>query len=147
VRFYDIQIGGGKSYTSRGNAHALNVELDINIADADTTGGATAVIWGIALQDINQANDLANKSVTVMGGMQPGLPLATAQSVNAGVLIKGYIKQSFGNWVGTEMWLTLVMLPGDPPKQAPALCAIMRLVISPEAAIIAAVILSTSALG
>jgi hypothetical protein len=120
MRFYDIQIGGGKSYTSRNNPNALNVEFDINKADADSTGGATAVIWGVSLQDISQANDLANKSVTVSGGMQQGLPLATLQSANAGVLIKGYIFQSFGNWVGTEMWLTLVMIPGDPPKQAPA---------------------------
>ena len=120
MRFYDIQIGGDKSYTSRNDPNALNVELDISVADANQTGGATAVIWGISLQDISQANDLANKSVTVSGGMQPGLPLATAQSSVAGVLINGYIFQAFGNWVGTEMWLTLVMLPGDPPKQAPA---------------------------
>lgn len=120
MRFYDIDIGGGKSYSSRNNPNALNVELDINIADAGPTGGATAVIWGIALQDISQANDLTNKSVTVSGGMQPGLPLATAQSSVAGILIKGYIYQSFGNWVGTDMWLSLVMLPGDPPAQAPA---------------------------
>ncbi len=113
MRFYDIQIGGGKSYTS--SPTGLNVELDISITDATETSGATAVIWGIALQDISQANDLANKSVTISGGMQPGLPLATLQSANAGVLIKGYIWQSFGNWVGTEMWLTLVMIPGDPP--------------------------------
>jgi hypothetical protein len=119
MRFYDIEIEGGKSYTSRNNPSALNVELDINIYDADQAGGATAVIWGISLQDISQATDLANKKVTVSGGMQPGLPLATAQSSEAGVLIKGYIWQAFGNWVGTEMWLTIVMLPDDPPSQAP----------------------------
>jgi hypothetical protein len=121
MRYYDIEISGGKSYTSRNNPNALNVELDINKQDADHTGGATAVIWGVSLQDISQATDLANKKVTVSGGMQPGLPLATLQSANAGELISGYIWQAFGNWVGTEMWLTLIMLPDiDPPSQAPA---------------------------
>lgn len=119
MRYYDIEIGGGKSYTSRNNPQALNVELDINIYDADAISGCTAVIWGIALADISQATDLANKTVTITGGMQQGLPLANVQAPEAGVLLKGYIWQAFGNWVGTEMWLTLVMLPGDPPGTPP----------------------------
>jgi hypothetical protein len=121
MRYYDIEIEGGKSYTSRNNPNALNVELDISIYDADAVSGCTAVIWGIALQDISQATNLANKKITISGGMQQGLPLANAQAPEAGILIKGYIWQAFGNWVGTEMWLTLVMLPDvDPPTQAPA---------------------------
>jgi hypothetical protein len=120
MRLYDIEIGGGKSYTSRNNPNALNVEIDITAIDADSFTAGTVVVWGVALADISQANDLVNKTITVSGGMQPGLPLATAQAPEAGVLAKGYIQQSFGNWVGTEMWLTLVIQPGDPPIQKPA---------------------------
>ncbi len=120
MRYYDINIEGGPHYTSRNNPNALNVELDINILDVDQTGGgSTAVIWGIALADISQATHLMNKNVTVSGGMQQGLPLANAQAPEAGVLLKGYIWQAFGNWVGTEMWLTLVMLNVDAPVTPP----------------------------
>jgi hypothetical protein len=119
MRFYEIAIGGGKTYTSRNNPNALNVEIDIDIYEADHTGGCTAVIWGIALEDISQATDLANKSVTVSVGMQQGLPLANAQAPEAGVILKGYIYQAFGNWVGTEMWLTLIMFNVDPPATPP----------------------------
>ena len=120
MRFYDIQIGGGKSYSDRNNPYALNVEMDLTVVDSDSIIAGTVVIWGIALEDISQANNLFNKSITVSGGMQPGLPLATAQSSQAGILAKGHIFQSFGNWVGTEMWLTLVIMTGPPP-QAPSL--------------------------
>jgi len=120
MRFYDIEIGGGKSYTSRGNPNALNVEIDITAIDSESFTAGSVVIWGIALQDISQANDLVNKSITVSGGMQQGLPLATLQSSEAGTLASGYIQQSFGNWVGTEMWLTLIIQPGQAPSQNPA---------------------------
>ena len=119
MRYYDINIEGGPHYSSKGNPNALNVEIDINIFDADLFGGATAVVWGISLQDISQATQLANKNVTVMGGMQQGLPLANAQAPEAGSLLKGYILQAFGNWVGTEMWLTLIMIHVDAPTTPP----------------------------
>ncbi len=119
MRYYDINIEGGPHYSSQGNPNALNVELDINIYDADEYGGATAVIWGIALQDISQATQLAGKNVTVSAGMQQGLPLANVQAPEAGMILKGYIWQAFGNWVGTEMWLTLIMLHVDAPMTPP----------------------------
>ena len=62
MRYYDIEIGQGESlHRDRNNPQALNNELDINIYDADAISGCTAVIWGIALADISQATDLANK--------------------------------------------------------------------------------------
>jgi hypothetical protein len=124
VRYYSIDIDGGKSYSSRGNPSALNVELELSVYDADTFIGGTVVIWGVALEDISSSNNLHNKAITISGGMQPGLPFATAQSAEAGLLYKGKIQQSFGNWVGTEMCLTLVLIPGPieknpPPPNAP----------------------------
>lgn len=119
MRYYDIQIDGGKSYSSRGNPNALNVELDLSVQDADAFMSGTVVVWGVALEDISSSNNLHNKGITISGGMQPGLPLATAQSAEAGQLMKGRIWQSFGNWVGTEMWLTMVLIPGPPEKNPP----------------------------
>lgn len=119
MRYYDIQIDGGKSYSSRGNPSALNVELDLSVQDADAFMSGTVVVWGVALEDINSSSNLHNKGITISGGMQPGLPFATAQSAEAGQLMKGRIWQSFGNWVGTEMWLTMVLVPGLPEKNPP----------------------------
>lgn len=119
MRLYDIEVGG-KSYSSRNNPNALNVELDITAIDADSFIAGSVVIWGIALEDISQANDLVNKEITVTGGMQQGLPFATQQAAEAGVLLKGWVLQSFGNWVGTEMWLTLICHSGPPPDKPAA---------------------------
>ena len=43
-------------------------------------GGAYVRNWGIALQDIDQAQDFGNQPIQVPPGMSAGLPLATLQS-------------------------------------------------------------------
>lgn len=107
---------GGATYTSYVNGQSLpgawNVELDIPvIGQATPQGFALARIHGVSLQEIGQANDLNGKNVSVFGGMQKGLPLANpAQS---GLLVKGYIFQAFGNWIGTDQTLDLVIAPGS----------------------------------
>jgi hypothetical protein len=116
LRFYEIAIDGGKTYSARGNPNALLVELDLQTADAAAATAGTVVIWGVAQADLSQATDLANRAITISGGMQPGLPLATAQSKNGGVHAKGYIQKSFGNAVGTDLWLTMVIQNGPPPN-------------------------------
>jgi hypothetical protein len=98
---------------------ALNVEFDLPVGTFDYAGGqgdaAGAVqVHGVSLRDINQARDLTGKLIQVWGGMQKGLPLANP--AQAGLLMTGYIHQAFGNWVGTEMTLDLVIRAGQGPN-------------------------------
>lgn len=111
------------TYTSMVNGQtlpgALNVELDIPVAAlADPIGdsGAWVRVWGPALPEISQAQDLIGKSIAVYGGMAKGLPLATAAAQQAGLLAAGYVFQAFGNWVGTAMSLDIVMQAGAGPN-------------------------------
>lgn len=103
------------TYTSFVNGRSLpgawNVELDIPVIDAATPQGfASARIWGISRQEISQANDLTGKNISIFGGMQKGLPLANpAQS---GLLVQGMVFQAFGNWIGTDQTLDLVISAG-----------------------------------
>jgi hypothetical protein len=50
--------------------------------------------------------------------MQKGLPLANPKQ--AGLLMSGMIWQAFGNWVGTEMNLSLVVMPSGNSQNRPA---------------------------
>jgi len=139
MRYYDIKITdpssgqvvappglasllAGSSYTSflagQTLPGALKVELDLPIIGAATPQGFGLVrVWGISLAEIGQATNLGakaagqpGKNITVRGGMQKGLPLANpAQS---GVLFQGSIVQAFGNWIGTDMTLDIVVMPG-----------------------------------
>lgn len=108
---------GGATYTSFVNGQTLpgawNIELDIPvIGQATPQGGGNLRVWGVSKAEIAQANNLAGKGIAIYGGMQKGLPLANpAQS---GLLAQGYIFQSFGNWIETDMTLDLVIMPGSP---------------------------------
>lgn len=128
MRYYDITLsrpnGGAmvRRWTSHVNgtnlAGALNVEMDIPVAPYATPMGAALVrIWGISLQDIAQASDLNNLTAQVRGGFQKGLPLANP--AQAGLLVQGQVFQAFGNWIGTEMTLDLILTPGTGTPAAP----------------------------
>lgn len=96
---------GGKSLPG-----ALNVEMDIFVAPLGLPSGLqTVTIWGIPLEEISQANDLNGAAISVYGGMQAGLPLANPKQ--SGLLAAGYVFQAYGNWVGTEQTLNLVIAP------------------------------------
>ena len=125
MRSYDIRIskpnGGAlvREYTSQANGQnvpgALNVEMDISVTSFDTPiGGSYVRVWGISLQDIGQASDLNNNLISVFGGMAKGLPLANPKQF--GLLTKGYIQQAFGNWIGVNMTLDLIILAGAGPN-------------------------------
>lgn len=121
MRYYDIAITGGPSFTSLVNGRtspgALNVEMDVFAFNYSTpSGGGTDVqswvrIWGVPLSLISQASDLNGKEIIIKGGMAKGLPLATAAANQAGVLVRGKIYPAFGNWIGTDMTLDLVLSP------------------------------------
>lgn len=118
-RYYRIEIDGGPTYTSfengKTNPSALQVELDIPVAPfaSPAQSGAFVKVWGVPLSTISQAQDLRFKGIKVYGGFQKGLPLANpAQS---GLLVQGYIFPVFGNWIGTDQSLDLIVAAGPPP--------------------------------
>ena len=101
-----------KQWTSHPNGKfdpcALNIEFDIPVTGYDTpTGGQTITIEGISLSDLQQAKEFTNLNFVLKAGMKKGLPLANPKQ--AGVIVEGFIYQSFGKWVGTEMSLTFVI--------------------------------------
>jgi hypothetical protein len=124
-RFYEITVspitaGGAatlpfRQWTSVGsggfdNPGALNVEFDLfEYAYALPMGNSTITIEGVSLQDLQQAAQFADMQVTLKGGMSAGLPLADA--TQSGLILKGQIFQSFGNWTGTDMTLDFVIIP------------------------------------
>lgn len=111
-------LGGDSSFTSFLNNQTLpgawQIELDIPTAPfALPMGGARVQVWGVALQDIAQAVNLSGYDISVGLGMSRGLPLATSafDDGQRGVVVQGTIFQAFGNWVGTDMTLDLVLAP------------------------------------
>lgn len=118
MRYYSIEIEGGPTYTSfengQSNPAALDVEIDLPVvAQAQPMGSGYVRIWGISLKEISQASNLNNKNVKISAGMQRGLPLANPKQ--SGVIVKGYIFQAFGNWIGTDQTLDLIIVPGTAP--------------------------------
>jgi len=119
VRYYKIVISGknggqGRTYSSLvggvNDPGALNVVLDIPVtAYATPMGSAYVQVWGVSLADISQASDLNGATIQVYGGMSKGLPLANPSQ--AGLLVQGQVFQAFGNWVGTDMTLDLIIQP------------------------------------
>lgn len=128
MRYYDLTITNPannqtvRRWTSHPNGvqqppdpGALNVEFDMFVADyapADSPGASVITIQGVALQDLFQAQQLVGLNITLKGGMGKGLPLADPSQ--SGVLLVGQIFQAFGNWVGTEMTLDLVVIGVNP---------------------------------
>jgi hypothetical protein len=134
LRYYDIKIwaNGAAStapplaawashYGNLVNPGALDIEVDLgNRAFAEPDSNSSFVrLWGIGLDQISQAQDYnpsldgtkPGKTIRVELGMKPGLPLATAQSKGAGLVIVGTIQQGFGNWVGLDQTLDLLVYP------------------------------------
>ena len=136
-RFYKVEIGAetavqpggqpasnnaGATWTNQINGKfdrgALKVEFDIPVAPLATpAGGASVTIWGIPLSQIipgspgalQQAAQFNGAPISVYGGMQAGLPLATAVAQKSGLLVKGKVLQAFGNWMGVNQTLKLII--------------------------------------
>lgn len=136
MRYYDIQIfdrvAGAETARRRGDGTpyrwtsyvkgqtdlgALQVEMDIPVTafaaiegqqGGGVNGGATVRIWGISLQDIGQSSDLNGATIKIYAGMQKGLPLANPDQ--KGLLCTGIVNQAFGNWIGNEMTLDMVIV-------------------------------------
>lgn len=92
------------------NPAALNVEIDVT-QQAQHIGDTRSYvrIYGLGLKDIF-SKDFNNQNIAVSVGMAKGLPLADPSQ--QGLVVKGAIWQAFGNWLGTDMTLDLVIGSG-----------------------------------
>ena len=122
MRYYDIQLfkpGSSaifKEWTSfpqigaakQSDPGALNVLIDayVNALTQPQSLGSIQ-IWGISLQDVAQANNFTNCNINIYAGFQAGLPLNNPSQ--AGLILSGYVFQSFANWQGTDMTLDFVI--------------------------------------
>lgn len=89
---------------------ALDIELNIPAANyAAPLGGAWLRIWGISLAEIYQGQDLAECPIIIKAGFKKGLPLAKPEQ--SGVIVEGTILKAFGNWIGTDMSLDMILTP------------------------------------
>lgn len=61
---------------------------------------------------LSQGTQLSGAAVSLIGGMAPGLPLATAQAGQARLLMRGQVFSAFGNWLGEDQTLELMCEPG-----------------------------------
>lgn len=92
--------------------NAQTVELNLVVAPMhvpDSDGLSFVRVWGPKREQISQASDFNRKSITVYGGMQQGLPLASAQATQSGLLVQGIIFAAFGNWQGVNLTLDFVI--------------------------------------
>jgi hypothetical protein len=130
MRFYNIVVtdpatGAVKrTYTSFFNnavdPGALNIVLDVTSSPEHApTGDSYVEIHGINQTDVSAASNFAFSNILVMAGMSKGLPLATAQYPQQGIIAQGQIIQSYSNWVGTLMSLHFVLLGAQTSATSP----------------------------
>jgi hypothetical protein len=117
-RFYNLQVGNSVWSSQLGgvdNPGALDIEFDFfeylyGSADAGGDSGAsTLTLHGVALTDLQQAQNFVGRNISLAAGMSAGYPLANPKQ--AGLVLQGTVFQSFGNWVGTEQTLDFVVVP------------------------------------
>lgn len=119
MRWYKI-VCGGSTWDATGDPYALDVQMDISLAAADTPiNGSMVKISGVGLQAITAVNQFFGQQIQVYGGMQKGLPLANQQSAYAGLLASGVVTQPYGVYQGLDQAIGLVFTPGAPANKVP----------------------------
>lgn len=91
---------------------ALNVQMDlfptIGALPNETTGVSTLTIEGVDFSSLQLSTQYSGLQIIVSGGMKtPGLPLVSPSQ--SGILLRGFIYQSFGNWIGTDMNINFII--------------------------------------
>ena len=131
MRYYDLTLTNPKTgavikrwSSMPGGSYdpaALNVMFDMPVSVGDLpTGQHSIIVEGVSLQDLTNAQQYATTingdgtlsggaNLTLKGGMQAGLPLANP--AQAGTLVNGAVFQSWGNWIGTDMALSFLVVP------------------------------------
>ena len=96
------------------NPGALQVEFDLPVAPASMAlpGGHVEIV-GVSLTDVSAATKLQGRLIKVYGGMARGLPLADPRQ--QGLLVSGYIQEAWGNWLGTQMSINMILIPRPSP--------------------------------
>lgn len=105
----------------RADLGAQTVEFDIwNYSFDEAVSLGSVKIWGPSKAQIAQAFDFNGADIQVFAGMQPGLPLATADynAKQQGLILSGQIFQSFGNWQGVNQTLDFVVIPNPGGTQS-----------------------------
>lgn len=128
MRFYDLAITNPNTnatllhYSSyaglQPNPTALNVILDLFVVtEAAPVGNSTITIEGVTPAILQNAKNYYKMQLSLRGGMGAGLPLANPKQ--AGLIASGEIIQVFGNWAGTEISLSMVLIPSPYTLQNP----------------------------
>lgn len=90
------------------NGSALAVDLDIFQSPYhQPTQNGYVKIRGVDFKDLNQSANFNNARIQVSVGMSKGLPYANPKQ--AGLILDGTILQCFGNWLGSEVSLDMVI--------------------------------------
>ena len=115
--------GVARSWTSfpRGtyDGQSQDIVFDLQIVPQNTPSGATVIsIHGVNLEDLFGAQNFRGSSLSLVAGMQGGLPLSTAQPP-PGLLINATVLGAFGNWQGTEQTLDLLINPSTYSQDNP----------------------------
>jgi hypothetical protein len=133
MRYYTIRIPGLSGTDSHGDplwpvryenggiwgSHVNGVadpgaqQVEFHIPEYDPTTpkeGAVITVQGVSWDQIVHTDDLMGKPIIVYGGMAPGLELATLQSKKAGLLLSGQIIRAWGNWLGTDMSISMTFV-------------------------------------
>ena len=103
---------------------AQNVSFDVMVLPAAVAHGASFVtIEGIGLHDLSEVNNFRPTTdgpwtFELYAGMQGGLPLSARQPA-PGLLFGGIVLDAFGNWQGTEMNLSFLVVPGQYSLESP----------------------------
>jgi hypothetical protein len=129
VRYYNLSILDPNTdevkaqYTSVVNGasipSALQVEFDIPVTYfSQPISQALIRVHGIGIDAIKQGSNFNKMNCVFYGGMKKGLPLANP--TQSGLLVSGTIFQCFGNWVGTDQVLNIILTSNggtdDQPK-------------------------------
>ena len=91
------------------DATAQNIQFDIltykNSVSAEY--GYVITVEGVSYQDIQAHNNFKGYYLKLYAGMEGGLPLSANQPT-PGLILQSRVFQGIGNWVGTDMTLSLV---------------------------------------
>jgi hypothetical protein len=118
MRYYLVRIAGQTFVTSLGSngqvdPGAQQVEFDIITGAFGNPGGDAAPflkISGVPISQIGQSKKFVGLPIQIYGGMSKGLPLANP--AQQGLLVQGNIGESWENWIGTNMDLNFLIIPG-----------------------------------
>jgi hypothetical protein len=113
VTWTSLNAGANEFTVGGTNPAAPRVEMDLTstpLHAPDSHAKPFIKIWGIPLLMVGQATDLNGMFIRVVGGMSKGLPLANPNQI--GLLVAGQVLQCTGEWINTDMSLTMYLAPG-----------------------------------